>query len=91
MRQADQKNDYQAAVNSALGDPAAGPANADKSFRALQTDLDAAIVHAQQGFQTHSKAAADATLGAEAGMAVLALAMAGAIVAGLGRRISEYQ
>jgi hypothetical protein len=91
LHAADVRNDYQAAVNAALGDNVPDDANASKAFTALQSDLDAAIVHAQTGFQTHSQSAYDALVGAEIGMGVLALAMAGAIVAGLGRRISEYQ
>jgi hypothetical protein len=91
LRLADLKNDYQAAVASALGDPPNDSTTADAAFKALQIDLDSAIGHAQAGFQKHSQSAADAVTGAAIGMAALGLLMAGAVVAGLGRRISEYQ
>jgi hypothetical protein len=91
LRADDQQNNYDAAVNSALGEPPNDATTANANFQALQKDLDAAMGHAQVGFQTHSQSASDAVVGAVIGMGVLALAMAGAIVAGLGRRISEYQ
>jgi hypothetical protein len=91
LRDADNKNDYGAAVASALGDPPNDSTTADAAFQALQDDLDKAIQHAQAGFQKHSQSAYDAVTGAAIGMALLALLMAGAIVAGRGRRISEYQ
>jgi len=91
LRASDQQNDYKAAVASALGDPPNDSTTADAGFKALQKDLGAAIAHAQAGFDKHSKSAYDAVTGAAIGMAVLGLVMAGEVVAGLGRRISEYQ
>jgi hypothetical protein len=92
LRAADQQNQYEKAVDSALGqrDFATKP-SAAKSFTALQTDLDQAIKHAETSFQSEASAGSDALAGLEIGLGVLALAMAAAVVRGLGRRIAEYQ
>lgn len=93
LRAADQKNQYEKAVDSALGqhDFAAPKPSAAKSFTALQADLDQAIKHAETSFQSEASAGSDALAGLEIGLGVLALAMAAAVVRGLGRRIAEYQ
>ena len=89
----DQQNEYQKAVDSALGEHtyAAPKPSANQSFQALQADLDKAINHAENSFQSEAKAADEALTGLEIGLGVLAVAMAAAVVVGLGRRIAEYQ
>lgn len=92
LRDFDAQNQYQKAVDSALGehDFAAPKDSADQEFTALQDDLTAAIKHAEDSFTTEANAADDALTGLEIGLGVLAVAMAGAIVMGLGRRLAEY-
>jgi hypothetical protein len=92
LRDFDQQNQYQKAVNSALGenDFADGKPSAAKAFTDLQNDLEQAIAHAEQNFRSEAKAAADALAGLQIGLAVLAVAMAAAVVVGLGRRLAEY-
>ncbi|MFD0637140.1 hypothetical protein ACFQ9X_41830 [Catenulispora yoronensis] len=93
LRDFDRQNQYQKAVDSALGegteftDPKPSAALA---FATLQSDLDSAIRHAEDSFQTEAKAASDALTGLQIGLGVLSLAMAGAVVVGLGRRLAEY-
>jgi hypothetical protein len=93
LRGYDQQNQYQKAVDSALGqhDFADPKPSAAKSFTALQSDLDQAIKHAEESFESEASAGAGALTGLEIGLGVLALAMAAAVVRGLGRRIAEYQ
>lgn len=92
LRAFDQNNDYQKAVDSALGQHGfANKPSAAQSFTALQTDLDQAVKHAETSFESQASAGAGAQAGLELGLAVLALAMAAAVVRGLGRRIAEYQ
>ena len=94
LRDFDQKdNQYQKAVDSALGQHgfAAPQTSAAKSFNALQSDLDQAIMHAEASFTSEAADGAGALAGLEIGLGVLALAMAAAVVRGLGRRIAEYQ
>ncbi|NUR31725.1 MAG: hypothetical protein HOV83_38785 [Catenulispora sp.] len=93
LRDLDQQNKYQNAVNSALGEGdefTAPKPSAAKAFTDLQNDLEQAIAHAEQNFRSEAKAAADALTGLQIGLAVLAVAMAGAVVVGLGRRLAEY-
>ena len=93
LRGFDQQNQYQKAVDSALGqhDFADPEPSAAKSFTALQSDLNQAIKHAEDSFQSEADAGAGALAGLEIGLGVLALAMTAAVVRGLGRRIAEYQ
>ena len=92
LRAFDQQNQYQKAVDSALGqNDFAGHPSAAKSFTALTDDLDQAIKHAETGFESEASAGAGSLTGLEVGLGVLALAMAAAVVRGLGRRIAEYQ
>lgn len=91
LRAFDQNNQYQKAVDSALGqNDFAGKASAFASFTALQADLDRAIKGAETSFQTEASDGAGALAGLEIGLGVLALAMAAAVLRGLGRRIAEY-
>ncbi|MEY9930954.1 hypothetical protein ABH926_005601 [Catenulispora sp. GP43] len=92
LRAFDQQNQYEKAVDSALGqhDFTAPAASAAESFTALQSDLDQAIKHAEASFTSEAADGAGALAGLEIGLGVLALAMAGAVVRGLGRRIAEY-
>jgi hypothetical protein len=92
LRDFDAQNQYQKAVDSALGehDFGAPKDSADQEFTALQNDLTDAIKHAEDSFTTEADAAAGALTGLEIGLGVLAVAMAGAIVVGLGRRLAEY-
>ncbi|WP_194895158.1 hypothetical protein [Catenulispora pinisilvae] len=92
LRGFDAQNQYEKAVDSALGqhDFATAP-SAAKSFDALQTDLDHAITYAETSFGAEAKDGAGAVAGLEIGLGVLALLMATAVVRGLGRRIAEYQ
>lgn len=93
LRALDQQNQYQKAVDSALGqhDFVAPKPSAEKSFTALQADLDQAIKHAEASFQSEASSGAGALAGLEIGLGILALATAAAVVRGLGRRIAEYQ
>lgn len=92
LRGFDQNNDYQKAVDSALGQhDFANKPSAAQSFTALQSDLDKAIKHAETSFESEASAGAGAQTGLVLGLGVLALAMAAAVVRGLGRRIAEYQ
>ncbi|MEZ0113052.1 hypothetical protein ABH920_007077 [Catenulispora sp. EB89] len=93
LRASDAQNQYQKAVDSALGqhDFAAPKPSAATSFTALQGDLDQAIKYAEASFQAEAASGASALAGLEIGLGVLALAMAAAVVRGLGRRIAEYQ
>ena len=93
LRGADQQNQYQKAVDSALGQHGfADPKpSAAKSFTALQSDLDRAMKHAEDSFQAEAEAGSAALAGLEIGLEILALAMAAAVVRGMGRRIAEYQ
>jgi hypothetical protein len=93
LRADDQQNQYQKAVDSALGqrDFAAPKPSAAASFTALQSDLDQAVKHAEASFQSEADAGSGALAGLEIGLGVLAMAMAAAVVRGLGRRIAEYQ
>ncbi|NUP47783.1 MAG: hypothetical protein HOW97_10800 [Catenulispora sp.] len=92
LRTFDAQNAYQKAVDSALGehDFAAPKESANADFNALQTNLKDAIDHAEDTFTTEAKAAADALTGLQIGLGVLAVAMAAAVVVGLGRRLAEY-
>jgi len=92
LRNSDQQNQYDKAVDSALGqhDFAAPKPSAAGSFSALQNDLDRAIKHAEDSFTAEAAAGDDALAGLEIGLGVLALVMAAAVVRGLGRRIAEY-
>ena len=91
LRGFDAQNQYQKAVDSALGqgDFATHP-SAAASFTALQADLDQAIKHAEASFTSEADAGANALAGLEIGLGVLAVAMAAAVLRGLGRRIAEY-
>jgi hypothetical protein len=93
LRGFDQQNQYQKAVDSALGqhDFAAPKPSAATSFTALQSDLDQAVKHAEASFTAEAADGAGALAGLEIGLGVLAVAMAAAVVRGLGRRIAEYQ
>lgn len=92
LRAFDQQNQYEKAVDSALGqhDFAAPQASAAKSFTALQSDLDQAIKHAEASFTSEASDGAGALAGLQIGLGVLALLMAAAAAQGLGRRIAEY-
>ncbi|ACU71077.1 secreted protein [Catenulispora acidiphila DSM 44928] len=92
LRASDAQNQYQKAVDSALGqhDFAAPKPSAAASFTALQADLDQAIKHAEASFQSEADSGASALAGLEIGLGLLALAMAAAVLRGLGRRIAEY-
>lgn len=94
LRSFDQQNQYEKAVDSALGqgtDFKAPNPSAAASFTALQSDLDQAIKHAEESFESEARAGSAALAGLEIGLGALALAMAAAVVRGLGRRIAEYQ
>jgi hypothetical protein len=80
-----QDNKYADAVDDAIN------GDANKSFAALQADLKNATDGTQAAFLSHSKSAEHALSAMEIGLAVLGLAMAAAVIAGLGRRISEYR
>lgn len=91
LRDMDQQNQYQKAVDSALGEhDFAGKPSADQAFTQLQNHLNQAIEHAEASFRDEASAGADALTGLEVGLGVLALAMAAAVVVGLGRRLAEY-
>ncbi|MBW8806096.1 MAG: hypothetical protein JF587_19925 [Catenulisporales bacterium] len=92
LRALDQQNQYQKAVDSALGERsfATGQTGAKQAFDKLQDDLEQAIKHSEDAFRTEAKAGADALTGLQIGLGVLAVAMAGAVLLGLGRRIAEY-
>jgi hypothetical protein len=93
LRAADRQNQYQKAVDSALGehDFAVPHPSANIEFKQLQDDLDEAIGHAEASFTTEASSGASALAGLQIGLGVLALVMAAAVVRGLGRRIAEYQ
>ncbi|GAA1996063.1 hypothetical protein [Catenulispora subtropica] len=92
LRDLDAQNQYQKAVDSALGerDYVAPAPSAALSFGKLQADLDKAIAHAEDAFRSEAASGADALTGLEIGLGVLAVAMAAAVVVGLGRRLAEY-
>ncbi|MFL6115114.1 MAG: hypothetical protein ACJ786_27770 [Catenulispora sp.] len=92
LRVFDQQNQYQKAVDSALGEHgfATGQTGAEQAFEKLQSDLEQAIKHSEDTFRAEAKAGAGALTGLQIGLGVLAVAMAGAVLVGLGRRIAEY-
>ncbi|HEY0436863.1 MAG TPA: hypothetical protein VGC92_09495, partial [Phenylobacterium sp.] len=92
LRGLDQQNQYQKAVDSALGEHDYAPPkdSAAQSFNNLQDDLDKAIAHAEDSFRAEAKSAAGALTGLQIGLGVLAAAIAAAVVLGLGRRLAEY-
>jgi hypothetical protein len=91
LRAFDQQNQYQKAVDSALGqDEFAGKPSAAASFTALQSHLTQALLHAETSFEAEASDGVKALIGLQIGLGLLALAMAAAVVRGLGRRIAEY-
>jgi len=80
--------DYGAETHLEIG---SGPGTAGTLFSQLETDLGAAINTDQGAFAANAAAGADAFTGLEAGIIVLALAMAVGCAWGLSRRLAEYR
>jgi hypothetical protein len=80
--------DYGAETRLEIG---SGPGMAGTLFSQLETDLGAAINTDQGVFAANAAAGADAFTGLEAGIIVLALAMAVGGAWGLSRRLAEYR
>jgi hypothetical protein len=80
--------DYGAETRLEIG---SGPGAAGTLFGQLETDLGAAINTDQGVFASNAAAGSDAFTGLEAGLIVLALAMAFGCIWGLSRRIAEYR
>ena len=80
--------DYGAETRLEIG---SGPGTAGTLFSQLETDLGAAINTDQGVFAVNAAAGAGAFTGLEAGIIVLALAMAVGCAWGLSRRLAEYR
>ena len=79
---------YGAETQLAIG---TGPGSAATAFDQFQADLTKAIAADQDVFTSNATASSDAFGGLEAGVIVLALAMAGGCAWGLSRRLAEYR
>jgi hypothetical protein len=84
----DARSDYGAETQLIIG---LGPGTAGTLFGQLQTSLRQGIAADQSVFSAHAAAGRDAFTGLEAGVAVLAVAMAAGCAWGLSRRLAEYR